>query len=117
MTIEVVSWRSVERGSLKGFAKIRVPQWKLVIDDVAVHSLNGKSWAALPARPVLDPSRQVVRDDSGKVKYAKTLYFDDRATADRFSAAVLEAVKKHAGAETKKPVAEELNDELSDFTI
>jgi hypothetical protein len=78
MALELIEWRLVERGTLKGFAKVRVPEWHLTIDDVAVHEKNGKSWAALPSRPMLDPDRQPLRDDDGKVKYARTLYFDDR---------------------------------------
>ena len=113
--IECVSWRSVERGSLLGFAKIKIAQWKLTIDDVAVHQSNGKRWAALPARPQLDASRQVVRGDDGKPKYVKTMFFDDRATADRFSAAVVEAVKGHMP-KAEQPTAA-FGDGLADFTI
>ena len=114
--IECLEFRRVERGTLKGFAKIKVPQWRLTMDDVAIHEKNGKAWAALPARPILDENREVVRDEEGKVKYCKTLYFDDRATADRFSDAVLKAVASRKP-ETKKPIAEEFNDELPDFTL
>jgi hypothetical protein len=109
--IECLEFRSVERGTLKGFAKIKVPQWHLTMDDVAIHEKNGKRWAALPARPMLDAKREVVKDEEGKPKYAKTLYFDDRDVADRFSDAVVKAVALVA----KKPVADD--DELPDFTI
>jgi hypothetical protein len=43
MTVECASWRSVERGTLKGFAKIRIPAWHLTIDDVAVHARGRNS--------------------------------------------------------------------------
>jgi hypothetical protein len=108
--IEVLEFRAVERGSLKGFAKIRVPNWKMSIDDVGIHESHGKWWAALPARPMLDHDKKVVIGDDGKVKYIKSLWFDDRETADRFSAAVVEAVMK-----VKKPAA--VNDELQDFRV
>ena len=112
MTIEVLEVRPIERGSLKAFAKIRVPQWRLSIDDVALHEANGKWWCSLPARPQLDQNRNVAKDDTGKVKYVKSLWFDDRTTADRFSAAVVaEALKQ-----MKKPAAVE-DDGLSDFTL
>jgi len=114
--IECVDFRAVERGSLRGFAKVGVPQWHLTIDDVAIHDSNGKRWAALPARPQLNANREVVRGDDGKPKYVKTLFFDSREIADRFSSAVLEAVDKHQG-NSKKPVADVLNDELPDFTL
>jgi hypothetical protein len=114
--IECLEFRAVERGTLRGFAKIKMPHWRLTMDDVAIHEKNGKTWAALPARPILDANREVVRDEEGKVKYARTLYFDDRATADRFSDAVVKAVAP-LRAKTKKPAVDNLNDELPDFTI
>ena len=108
--IEVLEFRSVERGSLKGFAKIRVPNWKMSIDDVGIHEFHGKWWAALPARPMLDADKKVVIGDDGKVKYVRSLWFDDRDTADKFSAAVVEAVMR-----VKKPAA--VNDGLQDFRV
>ena len=61
---------------------------------LASMSLHGKWWAALPARPMLDADKKVVIGDDGKVKYVRSLWFDDRETADKFSAAVVEAVMK-----------------------
>ena len=108
--IEVLEFRTVERGSLKGFAKIRVPEWRLSMDDVGIHESHGKWWAALPARPQLDANKQVVIGDDGKVKYVRSLWFDDRAIADKFSAAVVEAVMK-----VKKPDAGDAG--LRDFRV
>lgn len=103
--IEVLEFRTVERGSLKGFAKIRVPEWRLSIDDVGIHESHGKWWAALPSRPMLDNNKNVVIGEDGKVKYVRSLWFDDRAIADKFSAAVVEAVMKE-----KKPAPDGLRD-------
>ena len=54
--------------------------------------------------------KKVVIGDDGKVKYVRSLWFDDRDTADRFSAAVVEAVMKE-----KKPAA--IDDGLRDFRV
>lgn len=110
MTVECPEFRAVKRGSLLGFAKIRVGNWKLTINDIGVHESNGRRWAALPARPILDEQRNVVKDEiTGKPQYARVLWFDSREVSDRFSEAVLKAVEPHlekAGA-----------DPLSNFTL
>ena len=93
----------------KALRRFCVPNWKMSIDDVGIHESHGKWWAALPARPMLDANKQVVIGDDGKPKYVRSLWFDDRETADRFSAAVVEAVMK------EKPAA--VNDGLSDFRV
>jgi hypothetical protein len=95
--IECLEWRPVERNTLKGFPKLRVPAWNLILDGVAVHSKNGRAWAQLPARPQLDADGKAVRDeDSGKIKYAKILEFTDRSHSDAFSDGVVDAVRRFA---------------------
>lgn len=41
----------MQRNTLLGFAKIRVPAWHLTIADVAVHTKDGKRWAHTPTSP------------------------------------------------------------------
>ena len=43
---------------------------------------------------MIDADRELVREDDGKIKYAKILWFDDRAVSDRFSDAVIAAVQR-----------------------
>jgi hypothetical protein len=100
--IEIVDFREVERGSLRGFAKVRVLNWKMTIDDIGIHESNNRRWAAMPARPVLDAERNTIRDEiTGKPRYTKTLWFDSKEVSDRFSEAVLKALDQHLA--TKKP--------------
>jgi hypothetical protein len=91
-----LDWRECNRNSLRGFAKVKVLAWNLVIDGVAVHSKEGRWWAQLPARPQLDKDGAVMREDNGKIKYAKILEIDDKRKAWDFSDAVIEAVKVKA---------------------
>jgi hypothetical protein len=79
---------------LQGFCRVKVSSWHLTIDGVAVHSKDGRRWAQLPARPQLNANRELERDADGKIKYSRLLWFDDRELADRFSAAVLEALER-----------------------
>jgi hypothetical protein len=92
--VECLGWRPCERGTLRGFAHIRVGRWRLTIGGVAVHDKNGKRWVQLPARPQLDDNRELVREPDGKIRYSKILEFDDRDVADQFSLLVLRAIEE-----------------------
>jgi hypothetical protein len=85
-------WRPLRRGTLLGFADITLPIG-LQIDDVAVHSRDGRAWASMPARPMLEDGRHVIRD--GKPAYARILAWCSRDLATRFSDAVC-ALVRHA---------------------
>ena len=64
----------------------------MTIHDVAVHQKGSARWAQSPARPQVRDS-VLVKDDDGKIQYAKILDFDDRSA---FSVAVIKAVLEHA---------------------
>src|SRR5262245_29456004 len=93
-SVACLDFRPLERNTLKGFAKIKIGPWCLVLDGIAIHEKNGRRWAQLPDRPQLPQDGQVLRDDTGKINYAKVMEFTDRGVADRFSAAVVEAVER-----------------------
>ena len=103
MAIEVLEWRAVPRNTLLGFAKIRVPEWRMTFDGVAVHEKDGRRWAQLPSRPVLDGDRELVKESDGKIKYAPVMEFDDREISNRFSAAVCKAVEHYIAKEAFAP--------------
>jgi hypothetical protein len=88
--MRLVSFKAISKGALRGFATVELPIG-LTISDVPVLTSNGKSWAALPAKPVLDPDGPHARTD-GKPVYAAILHWRDRALSDRFSAAVVDLV-------------------------
>lgn len=102
MAIEVLEWRLVPRNTLLGFAKILVPEWHMTFDGVALHEKEGRRWAQLPSRPVLDAKRELVKDD-GKIRYAPLIEFDDREISNRFSNAVCKAVEFHIAAQAFAP--------------
>ncbi len=91
--IKCLAWRPFERNTLQGFAGIWLPTARLNIRGCAVHEKNGKRWVQLPARPQLDEARNLIRNDAGKIQYAKVLDFDSREVADRFNAAALKAIE------------------------
>lgn len=63
-----------------------------------MHVRDGRAWASLPARPMLDhDGRHVIRD--GEPQYAPILRWRTRDLADQFSTAVVELVRRaHPGA-------------------
>src|SRR5262245_21320454 len=92
--IECLDCRACERNTLQGFAKIHIPTWKLTIDGVSIHKKNGRTWASLPSRPQIGADKKQIIDATGKAAYSPFLTFDSREDADRFSAAVVEAVTR-----------------------
>jgi hypothetical protein len=92
LTLVCLDWRSLERGTLLGFANVHIPAVRIVIRDVAIHARDGKRWAALPSKAQIGKDRELIRDDAGKIKYVPVLEFDNRKVADAFSEAALRAV-------------------------
>jgi hypothetical protein len=99
IVVDCLEWRPCERNTLRGFAKVKVVPWGLVLDGVAVHKKNDRQWAQLPSRPQLDKDGVAMRDESGKIKYAKMIEIDGKREAWAFSDAVVAAVARKAGAQ------------------
>ena len=67
----------------------------LILRDCGLHQqANGRIWVSLPGKPVIGADGQVQLDERGKRRFVAIAEWPDRATSDRFSAAVLEAVKQ-----------------------
>lgn len=86
------SFRPVVKGSLRGFATVRLPIG-LTISDIPVCASHGKVWASLPSKPTLDRDGRHIAE-GGKKKYAPILQWNDRVTTDRWSAAVVDLVRQ-----------------------
>jgi hypothetical protein len=86
------AFRPMVKGPLRGFATVRLPIG-LVIADIPVCTSHGKLWATLPSKPILDRDGRHI-EENGKRKYAPLLQWADRATADKWSAAVVALVRE-----------------------
>ncbi len=97
--LAVLGWKPMRKNTLRGFAVVRLSSG-LTIHNVAVHTSSGCSWASLPSKPMLDADGAAKRDKAtGRIKYLPILEWPDRATADRFSATVIDAIEaQHPGA-------------------
>ena len=89
MTLE--AFKPMVKGTLRGFATVRLPNG-LTIADIQVCTSHGKVWASLPSKPVLDHDGRHI-EKAGKKQYAAILQWADRATANRWSAAIVELVR------------------------
>jgi hypothetical protein len=89
-----IDWRPCERNTLRGFAKISIPSWRLILDGCAIHESHGRKWAQLPARPQLTPAGELAKEPSGKIKYARIISFSDRETERLFSDHIVLAVER-----------------------
>lgn len=98
MPVGIIAWRPLVRNTLRGFATIRLGA-TLKINDVTVHRHeNGKCWASFPSKPIVLPDGTAKRGDNGKAMYVPILEWDNKASADRFSESVIEALEReHPG--------------------
>ena len=92
-SVVCTAFRPFERNTLKGFADLWLRAVRLNIRNCALHEKNGRRWVQLPAKPQLDKDRNLVRDEGGKVQYAKVMEFDSREVADHFSEAAMTAIE------------------------
>ncbi|RWN58467.1 hypothetical protein [Mesorhizobium sp.] len=79
-------------GALVGFVDVHVPAWYLKLFGCAVFDKDGRRWVSLPSRPALDRDKRALTGADGKVSYNPCVAFDNKDTADRFSASVIAAL-------------------------
>jgi hypothetical protein len=91
MPITLLNWRPLAKGALRGFATVQLDR-SLKITDISVLSSNGKLWTSFPGRPLVSEGRALV-DDRGKQRFSTIIEWTDKAAADRFSAAIIAAIR------------------------
>lgn len=94
LNVTCTDFRDLQRNTLLGFATIRIAEMRISVSDVAVHEKNGKRWAQLPAKPLLDKDKNVLTNDDGRVRYAPIFSFDTKEVEQAFSNAVVKAVEE-----------------------
>jgi hypothetical protein len=101
-TIDCLAFKPLDKNTLRGFARIRIRELHLIVNDVTLHEKGASLWAGLPARPQVRDGA-VVTDERGKIAYAAVLEFETRAASDAFSDAVWRAVEAMASLEEAAP--------------
>jgi hypothetical protein len=65
----------------------------MIVSEVTIHITDGRPWASPPGKAMLDRNGLVMRDDAGKAKYAPIISFASKELRDRFSAAIIDAMR------------------------
>ena len=82
---------------MRGFARIHVGNWRVVISDVQIHAKNDSRWAAVPSKARLDRDGNSVRDQAtGRVMYSPIIEFDTANVRAAFSQLACAAVEVYA---------------------
>ena len=90
--LALLDWKEIRKGALAGVAAIRLPNG-LTINKVMVFIQGSRTWVSLPSEPMVNRDGMVMTDAAGKRRYAPLMSWPDKTTADKFSAAVVAAVK------------------------
>ena len=91
-TVVVEDFRALAKNTLRGFARVRLGSG-MVLHDVAVHVRDDKLWVSPAGRPAIGKDGTQMRGADGKPLYNPCVSFTDKATADKFSAAVIAALR------------------------
>jgi hypothetical protein len=78
--------------TLVGLVRVQLPSG-LILHDVAIHKCNGTAWAIAPNKPMLDRNGVQVKNATGKPLCVPIVAFASPELRDRFSAAVIDAVR------------------------
>ena len=95
MAIEIVSFRSYEKNTLRGFLTLRLSTIGLEIRDATVHAKGGKAWIGLPAKPY--------QDENGETKYSYVVKFTEKSVWEKFQSETLEALKEYQSQKKRTP--------------
>jgi hypothetical protein len=87
----LLEFKPLVKNTLRGFAVLDVPPG-IIVREFSIHEKNGKRWASLPAKPMLDADGKQIVNHAGHKQYAAPLGWRTRELADRFSARVIELV-------------------------
>jgi hypothetical protein len=91
-SVTISDFKSLERYSLRGFCTVSLPSG-MILHEVAIHLSNGAWWASPASRPQIGRDGTVLKGDDNKLKYTPIVSLDSKATRDRFSASVIDALK------------------------
>lgn len=91
-TMTISDFKRIDAGAMRGFADVHLPSG-MILHRCSIFAKDGKAWASPPSKQVIGRDGTVQRAGGGKVRYEPTVSFADRATQERWSAAVIEALR------------------------
>jgi hypothetical protein len=90
--MKIVDWRPLRRNTLLGFATVEMPSG-MVMAEIGIMRADRGEWAAPPSKPQIDRDGVGMKDAAGKLKYTPIISFTSKEVRDRFSNAVIEALR------------------------
>jgi hypothetical protein len=90
--IVVKDFKPVSAGAMRGFADVYLPSG-MVLHRCSIFAKDGKVWASPPSKQVVGRDGVAQKTADGKTRYEPTVSFVDRSTQERWSTAVIEALK------------------------
>jgi len=92
--VRVVSFKPVQRNTLRGFATVEFGSLRIIDCSVHEHVTSGRCWVSLPGKPVLDDQGRINATDRGKLAYSPTAEWTNRNASDRFSQLVIAELRR-----------------------
>ncbi len=92
IAMRVLDWRPMRRNSLLGFVKVEMPSG-MIVCDVSVLTGERGPWASPPSKPMIGRDGAALKDDNGKIKYQPVIDFASKDVRNRFSDAVVTALR------------------------
>jgi hypothetical protein len=93
MTVTIEEFKLLLRNSLRGFARVRMPSG-MIFHDVSIHNSNGAWWASPASKPQINREGTCLRGKDDKVLYVPIVSFATRELRERFSGAIIEAIRR-----------------------
>jgi hypothetical protein len=84
----LTNWRPHNSGALRGYVSVRLAIGLVIPDMPLFFSQKGHPYVMLPTRPVVADGKHKTGAD-GKPEYRPTVYWSNRQTGNKFSAAVI----------------------------
>jgi hypothetical protein len=94
--MKLLGWQPIGKGALIGRARVRLPS-KLEIGDIGLFEKDGQRWAHLPSEPMRDGAGQVMKNQTGKVRYRSAIRWANRDLQEAFRGALIELVEAQHG--------------------
>jgi hypothetical protein len=88
----ILGFRPMQAGALIGFADVALPSG-MVLHRCSIFVKDDTVWASPPSKQVVGRDGTIQRTADGKNRYEPTVSFTDRWTQERWSAAVVEALR------------------------
>jgi hypothetical protein len=89
--ITVSDFKPISAGAMKGICDVHLPSG-MTLHRCSIFAKDGKAWASPPSKQVIGRDGMVQKTAEGKTRYEATVSFADRATQNRWSSSVIEAL-------------------------